>query len=41
MKLVKRLEEHMRAVRNGEMELSALAEHVLKECHGVGWDKNH
>ena len=34
-RLVKRLDEHKRAVRKGEMELSALAEHAWKEGHGV------
>ena len=38
-KLVRRLDEHKRAVRKGEMELSALAEHAWKEGHGVDWDE--
>ena len=36
---MKRLDEHKRAVRKGEMELSALAEHAWKEGHGVDGDK--
>ena len=36
---MKRLDEHKRAVRKGEMKLSALAEHVWQEGHGVDWDK--
>ena len=35
-RLVKRLDEHRRAVRKGEMELSALAEYAWKEDHAVG-----
>ena len=35
---MKRLDEHKRVVRTGEMELSALAEHVWKEGHGMDWN---
>ena len=38
-RLAKRLDEHKRAVRKGEKELPALAEHTRKEGHGVDWDK--
>ena len=38
-RLVKRLDEHKRAVRKGEMKLSALAKHAWKEGHGVDWGK--
>ena len=38
-RLVKKLDEHKRAVRKGEMELSALAEHARKEGHGADWGK--
>ena len=36
---MKRLDEQKRAAKKVEMELSALAEHVWKEGHGVDWDK--
>ena len=36
---MKRLDEHKRAVKKGELEVSALAEHVWKEGHSVDWDK--
>ena len=36
---MKRLDEHKRTVRKGEMELSSLAEHAWEEGHGVDWDK--
>ena len=36
---MQRLDEHKRAVRKGEKELSALEEHAWREGRGVDWDK--